>query len=177
MQKHVNLVDLVRSFPTNIFLQDLALIQKRTSLIKFDHLADKSEKGSISNLSTKTERGEWDNGEQKGKWKKKGSPSTREERQDLGEKEPSTERGDRNNREQKGKDTTGNLGGREEQHDLGEEQKSSVEDDGKSSSTVEKQQKIVKQKIIAALEAWGRSAGQMSAPTPGARTLKSRRAS
>ena len=127
--------------------------------------------------NTGTERGYRDNGEQKGKWKKKGSPSTREERQDLGEKEPSTERGDRNNREQKGKDTTGKLGGREEQQDLGEEQKSSVEDDGKSSSTVEKQQKIVKQKIIAALEAWGRSAGQMSAPTPGARTLKSRRAS
>ena len=53
MQKHVNLVDLVKSFPTNIFLQKLALIQKRTSPIKFDHLAEKSEKGSISNLSTK----------------------------------------------------------------------------------------------------------------------------
>ena len=53
MQKHVNLVDLVKSFPTNIFLQNLASIQKRTSPIKFDHLAEKSEKGSISNLSTK----------------------------------------------------------------------------------------------------------------------------
>ena len=53
MQKHVNLVDLVKSFPTNIFLQNLASIQKRTSLIKFDHLADKSENGSITNLSTK----------------------------------------------------------------------------------------------------------------------------
>ena len=30
MQKHVNLVDLVKSFPTNIFLQNLASIQKRT---------------------------------------------------------------------------------------------------------------------------------------------------
>ena len=49
----VNLVDLVKSFPTNIFLQTLASIQKRTSPIKFAHLAEKSEKGSISNLSTK----------------------------------------------------------------------------------------------------------------------------
>ena len=46
MQKHVNLVDLVKSFPTNIFfLQNLASIQKRTSPIKFDNLAEKSEKG------------------------------------------------------------------------------------------------------------------------------------
>ena len=53
MQKHVNLVDLVKGFPTNIYLQNLASIQKRTSPIKFAHLAEKSEKGSISNLSTK----------------------------------------------------------------------------------------------------------------------------
>ena len=55
MQKHVNLVDLVKSFPTvtNIFLQNLASIWKRTSPIKFAHLAEKSGKGSISNLSTK----------------------------------------------------------------------------------------------------------------------------
>ena len=53
MQKHVNLVDLVKSFPTNIFLQNLASIQKRTSSVKFAHLAEKSEKGSISNVSTK----------------------------------------------------------------------------------------------------------------------------
>ena len=53
MQKHVNLVDLVKSFPTNIFLPNLASIQKRTRPIKFDHLAEKSDKGSISNLSTK----------------------------------------------------------------------------------------------------------------------------
>ena len=53
MQKHVNLVDLVKSFPTNIYLQNLASIQKRTNPIKFAHLAEKSEKGSISNLSTK----------------------------------------------------------------------------------------------------------------------------
>ena len=53
VQKHVHLVDLVKSFPTNIFLQNLASIQKRTNPIKFTHLAEKSEKGSISNLSTK----------------------------------------------------------------------------------------------------------------------------
>ena len=53
MQKHVNLVDLVKSFPTNIYLQNLASIQKRTSHVKFAHLAENSEKGSISNLSTK----------------------------------------------------------------------------------------------------------------------------
>ena len=53
MQKYVNLVDLVESFPTNIFLQNLASIQKRTSPIKFAHLAEKSEKGSIWNLSFK----------------------------------------------------------------------------------------------------------------------------
>ena len=57
MQKHVNLVDLVKSFPTNIFLQNLASIQKRTSPIKFAHLAEKSENGSISNLSTKASGG------------------------------------------------------------------------------------------------------------------------
>ena len=53
MQKHVNLVDLVKSFPTNTYLQNLASIQKRTSPVKFAHLAEKSENGSIPNLSTK----------------------------------------------------------------------------------------------------------------------------
>ena len=53
MQKHVNLVDLVKSFPTNIYLQNLASIQERTSPLKFAYLAEKSEKGSTSNLSTK----------------------------------------------------------------------------------------------------------------------------
>ena len=53
MQKHVDLVDLVKSFPTNIYLQNLASIQKRTSSVKFAHLAEKSGKGSIPNLSTK----------------------------------------------------------------------------------------------------------------------------
>ena len=58
MQKHVNLVDLVKSFPTNIYLQNLASIQKRTSPVKFAHFAEKSGKGSISNLSTKETRGQ-----------------------------------------------------------------------------------------------------------------------
>ena len=53
MQKHVNLVDLVKSFQTNVFLQNLASIQKKTSPMKFSHLAEKSEKSSTSNLSTK----------------------------------------------------------------------------------------------------------------------------
>ena len=53
MQRHVNLVDLVKSFPTNIYLQNLASIQKRTSPVKFADLAEKSGKASISNLSTK----------------------------------------------------------------------------------------------------------------------------
>ena len=57
MQKHVNLVDIVKSFPTNIFLQNLASIEKRTSPLKFDHLAEKSDRGSISNLSTKMSTG------------------------------------------------------------------------------------------------------------------------
>ena len=39
----VHCVDLVKSFPTNIFLQNLASIQKRTSPIKFAHLAEESE--------------------------------------------------------------------------------------------------------------------------------------
>ena len=57
MQKHVNLVDLVKSFPTIIFLQNLASIQKRTSPIKFARLAGKSENCSIWNLSTKVRCG------------------------------------------------------------------------------------------------------------------------
>ena len=57
VQKYANLVDLVKSFPTSIYLQNLASIQKRTSPVKFAHLAEKSEKGSISNLSTKVDSG------------------------------------------------------------------------------------------------------------------------
>ena len=59
MQKHVNLVDLVKSFPTHILLQNLASIQKRTSPVKFGHLAEKSGKGSISNFSTKVSGAMW----------------------------------------------------------------------------------------------------------------------
>ena len=58
MQKHVNLVDLVKSFPKNIFLQNFASRKKRTSPIKFDHFNEKLEKGSISNLSTKAATGD-----------------------------------------------------------------------------------------------------------------------
>ena len=57
MQKHANLVDLVKSFPAKIVLQNLASIQKKTSPTKFDHLTEESEKGSISNLSTKASTG------------------------------------------------------------------------------------------------------------------------
>ena len=39
MQKHVNLVDLVKSFPTNIYLQKSASIQPRTSHLIFIILA------------------------------------------------------------------------------------------------------------------------------------------
>ena len=53
MQKHVNRVDLVKSVPTNIYLQNLGSIQKKTSPLKFAHLAEKLEQGSISKLSTK----------------------------------------------------------------------------------------------------------------------------
>ena len=35
VQKHVNLLDLAKSFPTNIFLQNLASIQPITSLVEF----------------------------------------------------------------------------------------------------------------------------------------------
>ena len=40
--KGVHSVDLGESFPTNIYLQNLASIQKRTSPMKFDHFAEKS---------------------------------------------------------------------------------------------------------------------------------------
>ena len=66
MQKHVNLVDLVKSFPTNIYLQNLASIQKRTSPVRFAHLAEKSGKGSISNLSTKVSVAASDRGRRDG---------------------------------------------------------------------------------------------------------------
>ena len=36
MQKHVNIVDLVKSFPTSTYLQNLASIQPRTSPCEID---------------------------------------------------------------------------------------------------------------------------------------------
>ena len=56
MQKHGNLVDLVKSFPMNIYFQNLASIKKRTSPVQFAHFAEKSGIASISNLSTKATR-------------------------------------------------------------------------------------------------------------------------
>ena len=56
MQKHVNLIELVKSFPTNIYLQNLASIQKRTSPLKFAHLAEKSEIGSRTPLQLRCAR-------------------------------------------------------------------------------------------------------------------------
>ena len=41
----------------SIWSQNLALIQPRTSPTKFDHLAEKSEKDSVSNLTPKRGRG------------------------------------------------------------------------------------------------------------------------
>ena len=43
MQKHVNILDLVKSFPTSIYLQNLASMQPRTSLWKFGNLDGNSE--------------------------------------------------------------------------------------------------------------------------------------
>ena len=57
MQKHANLVDLVKSFPTNIFLQNLASIQKRTSPIKFDHLAENPSKVRYRTFQLRSEAG------------------------------------------------------------------------------------------------------------------------
>ena len=43
----------------NIWLQRSALIQPRTSILKFDHLAEKSENDSIPNLLTKVPELRW----------------------------------------------------------------------------------------------------------------------
>ena len=53
VQRCANLVDLEKCLNMNIWLQKSASIRKRTSPLKFDHLAEKSEYASISNLSTK----------------------------------------------------------------------------------------------------------------------------
>ena len=58
MQRCDNLVDFEKRCKMSIWTQKSALIQLRTSLLKFDDLAEKSEKSSVSNFSTK----EWTDG-------------------------------------------------------------------------------------------------------------------
>ena len=53
MQRIANLVDLEKCCKMSIWTQKSASIQKRTSPLKFDDSAEKSEKSSVSNLSTK----------------------------------------------------------------------------------------------------------------------------
>ena len=53
MRRNDNLVDLEKRCKMSIWTQKSALIQLRTSLLKFDDLAGKSEKSSVSNFSTK----------------------------------------------------------------------------------------------------------------------------
>ena len=53
MQRIANLVDLEKPCKMTIWLLSWLSIQPRTSPLKFDHFVVKSEKGSISNLSTK----------------------------------------------------------------------------------------------------------------------------
>ena len=48
-----NLVDLEKRCKMSIWTQKSALIQLRTSPLKFDDLAENSEKSSVSNFSTK----------------------------------------------------------------------------------------------------------------------------
>ena len=75
MQKHVNLVDLVKSFPTNIFLQNLASIQKRTSLIKFDHLAENQSKVRYRIFQLRLREVNGTMGSRKASGKRKGAPA------------------------------------------------------------------------------------------------------
>ena len=56
VQRCENLVDLEKRCKMSIWTQKSALIQLRTSLLKFDDLAEKSEKSSVSNFSTKVRR-------------------------------------------------------------------------------------------------------------------------
>ena len=51
MQRCENLVDLEKRCKMSIWTQKSALIQLRTSLLKFDDLAEKSEKSSVSNFN------------------------------------------------------------------------------------------------------------------------------
>ena len=55
-QKFVNLVDLEKFYKMSIWLQKSASIQPRTSPIKFDHSAEKSEQDTVLYLSTKVAR-------------------------------------------------------------------------------------------------------------------------
>ena len=56
VQRRDHLVDLEKRCKMSIWTQKSALIQLRTSLLKFDDLAEKSEKSSVSNFSTKDHR-------------------------------------------------------------------------------------------------------------------------
>ena len=56
MQRIENLVDLEKCCKMSIWSQKSASIQKRKSVLKFDDLAKKSEKDSISNFRTKVHR-------------------------------------------------------------------------------------------------------------------------
>ena len=53
MQSCGNLVDFENRCKMRPWTQKSALIQLRTSLLKFDDLAEKSENSSVSNFSTK----------------------------------------------------------------------------------------------------------------------------
>ena len=53
VQRIGNLVDLEKRCKMSIWLQNFASIQPRTSPVKFDHLAEKSEKDTVSNLAPK----------------------------------------------------------------------------------------------------------------------------
>ena len=53
MQRIGNLVDLEKRCKMSIWLQTFASIQPRASPVKFYHLAEKSEKDAVSNLSPK----------------------------------------------------------------------------------------------------------------------------
>ena len=77
MQKHVNLVDLVKSFPTNIFLQKFGVDTEENEPIKFAHLAEKSADGSISNLSTKARGARRARRARASRWTRKGGSRPR----------------------------------------------------------------------------------------------------
>ena len=53
VQRNANLVDLEKCCKLRLLSISEVSIQKRTSPLKFAHLAEKSENGSVSNLSTK----------------------------------------------------------------------------------------------------------------------------